>query len=153
MSDNQNQEYEIDYIQIKSDKLTQEKFKRYVDLFYKYLNQFISKEALEEDVRYCFENGRVMGAYLDDNLIGAVAGTHTPFFDKFHIAHLAVEEEHQSQGIGSKLVKKVIPKDTGASVHLNIDNPKIERFYNKLGFKKTHNRFKKTLKKDTKPSD
>ena len=89
MSNNHDREKDIDYIQIKSDEIAQEKFQRYVDLFYKYLNQFISKEALEEDVRYCFENGRVIGAYLDDNLIGAVAGTHTTFFDKFHITTCA----------------------------------------------------------------
>lgn len=143
----------IEYRLIEKDQIDSEEKRKYFDLFYEYLKQFISRETLEDDVEYCFEDGRVIGAYLDDTLIGAVSGVHTPFFDKFHIAHLAVEKEYQGKGIGSELVNRIIPDDKDASVHLNLDNPGLEKFYEKLDFEPTHTRFKKTSGKNKKPSD
>lgn len=143
----------IEYKLIKKNQIDSEEKRKYFDLLYEYLKQFISRETLEEDVEYCFENGRVIGAYLNDNLIGAVSGVYTPFFDKFHIAHLAVEEEYQGKGIGSDLVNKIIPEDKGASVHLNLENLDLEKFYENLNFEPTHTRFKKTTGKNKKPSD
>ncbi|MFW5928013.1 MAG: GNAT family N-acetyltransferase [Thermoplasmatota archaeon] len=143
----------IEYLLVKKNQIDLEEKRKYFDLFYEYLKQFISRETLEKDVEYCFENGKVIGAYLNGSLIGAVSGVYTPFFDKFHIAHLAVEEEYQGKGIGSELVDRIIPEDKGASVHLNLDNPGLEKFYENLGFEPTHTRFKKSLGKDKKPSD
>lgn len=127
----------------------------YVAILHRYLDEFISKDALRKDVEFCFQQGRVIGAYRNKKLIGAVVGVYTPFFGKFHIAHLAVEKEYQDKGIGSELVESVIPEEESASVHLNEDNPGIERFYRKLDFKPTHTRFKRSAGKDSevKPSD
>jgi len=153
MSDESGIKDKIEYRLIEDNEIDLEEKRKYLDLLYEYLKQFISRETLEEDVDYCFKNGKVLGAYLNDTLIGAVSVVYTPFFDKFHIAHLAVEEEYQGNGIGSKLVNKIIPEDKGASVHLNIDNPGLERFYKNLDFEPTHTRFKKTTGKYKKPSD
>lgn len=130
----------------------EDRFERYLDLLYRYLDDFISGDVLKRDLRYCFKKGRIVGASHGDRLVGAVAGVYTPFFEKFHIAHIAVEEEYQGRGIGSELTERVIPKDMDAAVHLNRGNPDIERFYEKLGFEPTHTRFKRTGE-DGKPSD
>ncbi|MFP3872530.1 MAG: GNAT family N-acetyltransferase [Candidatus Natronoplasma sp.] len=132
-----------------------EKLESVLDLLYQYLSQFISRETLKEDIEYCFKKGRVVAAYHKEKLIGAVVGIHTPFFDKFHIAHIAVKEGHQGKGIGKRLTEEIIPEGTGASVHLNIGNPGVERFYEKMGFSPTHKRFKKPAEEDSdvKPSD
>ncbi len=143
----------IEYRLIEDNEIGLEEKRKYFDLLYEYLKQFISRDTLEEDVEYCFENGRVMGAYLNNTLIGAVSGVYTPFFDKFHIAHLAVDEKFQGNSIGSELVNKIIPEGKGASVHLNLDNPGLERFYENLDFEPTHARFKKTTGNNKKPSD
>ncbi len=126
-----------------------------LQLLHEYLHQYISEEALKEDIEYCFEKGEVIGAYHERELIGAVVGTYTPFFDKFHIGHIAVEEEFQGLGIGKRLTEKIIPKGKGATVHLNIGNPGVENFYEKMGFENTHKRYKKTAEdvSDVKPSD
>ncbi|MFP4050345.1 MAG: GNAT family N-acetyltransferase [Thermoplasmata archaeon] len=153
MSDESEIKGRIEYRLIDENQINTNEKRVYFDLLYEYLKQFISRKTLEEDVNYCFENGRVIGAYLDESLIGAVSGVFTPFFDKFHIAHLAVEEEYQGKGIGSELVNKIIPEDKGASVHLNLDNSGLEKFYKKLDFEATHTRFKKTFGKNKKPSD
>ena len=153
MSDESGLKGEIVYSLIEDNEIDLEEKRKYFDLLYEYLKQFISRETLEDDVEYCFEDGRVLGAYLDDTLIGAVSGVHTPFFDKFHIAHLAVEEEYQGKGIGSELVNRIIPDDKDASVHLNLDNPGLEKFYEKLDFEPTHTRFKRTTGDSKKPSD
>ncbi len=146
---------DITYERMDEEPIDEQEIEDSLDLLYQYLREFISKGALEEDLRYCLEKGRVIGAYHDQKLIGAVAGVHTPLFDKFHIAHIAVEKRFQGKGIGKKLTEKIIPSETGATVHLNIDNPRIEKFYQNLGFKLTHKRFKRPAKKDSdfKPSD
>ena len=137
------------YEDIESD----EKFNDIAYLLHRYLHKFISEDALREDLSYCIKKGRTMVAFYEEELIGAVTGVYTPFFDKFHIAHLAVEEKFQGQGIGSELVERVIPEDMSPSVHLNTDNPGIEDFYKKLGFQATHIRYKRIRSKEQKPSD
>jgi GNAT superfamily N-acetyltransferase len=143
------------YKPFEEDQKDSDEIEKCIDLLYRYLNQFITKENLKKDVINCLEEGRVLGAYAEDKLIGAVAGVYTPFFDKFHIAHLAVEEQFRERGIGSELVHKVIPENKSATVHLNIENPEIEKFYKKMEFKATHKRFKKIDRpnKEIKPSD
>lgn len=146
---------EIKYVKIEEEEVELDELERYVELLHRYLNEFISESSLREDVEYCFEKGRAIGAYHEDRLIGAVVGVQTPFFDKFHIAHIAIDEKYQDQGIGTELTERVIPEDKGASVHLNTDNPGIEKFYEKMGFQLTHKRLKKSVKESSefKPSD
>ncbi len=145
----------IEYRRIDGKPIKKEDIDGSVALLHQYLHEFISKEALEKDVKYCFEKGRVVAAYDKDELVGVVVGVHTPFFEKFHIGHIAVKERFQGKGVGTELTEKVMPEDVGASVHLNLDNPEVEKFYHKMGFEQTHKRFKKTSKKDSdvKPSD
>ncbi len=148
-------ERKIEYDRIDGGPIEGQQVEGCTDLLHKYLHEFISKDALKKDVEYCFRKGRVVAAYNDDELVGVVVGVHTPFFEKFHIGHIAVEKEFQGMGIGRELTEKVIPEDEDSSVHLNMDNPGVEKFYEKLGFKQTHKRFKRTSKKGTevKPSD
>ncbi len=120
-----------------------EKMDEYVKLLYSYLHHYISEEELRGDVKYCFEKGRVVGAYEGKRLVGAVAGAYTPFFEDFHIAHLAVETSHRKMGIGLELMERVVPEGKSASVHLNVENPSIQRFYEHIGYRPTHIRFRK----------
>ncbi len=146
---------DIRFKRLDCEPIDKEEMKASIDLLHEYLQEFISIEALEKDVKHCFKKGRVTAAYHKDELIGVVVGVNTPFFDKFHIGHIAVKEKFQGKGIGSELTEKVIPEDSGASVHLNIGNPGVEKFYKKMGFQQTHKRFKKSSKRDAevKPSD
>ncbi len=148
----QKEDIDIRYVHLEEGK---DQIHEVLQLLYDHLQTFISEDALKDDIIYCFEKGRVIGAYHEDELIGAVVGTYTPFFDKFHIGHIAVEEKFRGLGIGKKLTEKIIPDKSGVSVHLNIDNPGIEKFYKKMGFRQTHKRFKKPAKEnsDAKPSD
>ncbi len=121
----------------------EEKIERYTELLHRYLGTYISKEELSADIRFCFHNGKAMGAYLEGELIGAVVGVYTPFFQKFHVAHLAVEQKYRRDGIGRELMERVVPEGMDVSVHLNRENPETLRFYEKIGFSKTHLRFQK----------
>jgi len=148
-------EKNIEYRRIDGEPIDKDEMESSIDLLYEHLHKFISREALEKDVKYCFRKGRVITAYHEKELIGAVVGVQTPFFDKFHIGHIAVKDEFQGKGIGSELTERIIPEDVGASVHLNMGNPEVEEFYKKLGFQQTHKRFKRSSKRDEdiKPSD
>jgi len=146
---------DIYYVTREDEKVDEETIHSFVELLHKYLNDFISKDPLRRDVIYCFEQGRTVAAYHEDRLVGAVVGVHTPFFEKFHIAHIAVEEDYRNRGIGKGLTERVIPEGANASVHLNVDNPEIILFYKELGFKLTHERLISGLTDDgsKKPSD
>ncbi|MEF8874257.1 MAG: GNAT family N-acetyltransferase [Candidatus Thermoplasmatota archaeon] len=145
----------IEYRRLDNEDIEKREIEDSIDLLHEYLKEFISREALGRDVKHCFKKGRVVAAYHGDELVGVIVGVYTPFFEKFHIGHIAVEESFQGKGMGTKLTKKIIPEDTGASVHLNMGNPEVERFYEKMGFEQTHKRFKKPSKEDSdvKPSD
>lgn len=121
----------------------QENIDAHIGLLYRHLKIYISKEELTRDILFCFENGRVVGAYIDDVLVGSVVGVYTPFFEKFHVAHLAVEPEHRREGIGRELMERIVPEEMDVSVHLNMENPKTLKFYEKLGFTRTHLRFQR----------
>lgn len=123
----------------------EEKIERYTELLHRHLGTYISKEELSADIMFCFHNGKAMGAYLDGELIGAVVGVYTPFFQKFHVAHLAVEQKYRRDGIGRELMERVVPEGMDVSVHLNRENPETLRFYEKIGFSKTHLRFQKFI--------
>lgn len=146
---------ETDGIEFKRIDDKEERIEETLDLLHNYLREYISRGTLKSDIEYCFKKGRAFAALDEDKIIGAVVGVDTPFFDKFHIGHIAVKEKYQGRGIGSTLIEKIIPEDSGASVHLNVDNPKIERFYKRLDFVETHKRFKRPSKKEenVKPSD
>jgi len=146
---------DIEYKSIDGGPIDKEMMKESIELLHHYLNEFISREALEKDVEYCLKKGKAIAAYHEEELIGIVVGVYTPFFDKFHIGHIAVEDDFQGRGIGSELTERVIPEDIGASVHLNMGNPEVEEFYGKMGFQQTHKRFKRPSEKDIdlKPSD
>ncbi len=121
----------------------QDKKKEYFELFYSHLHHYISKKELKEDVLYCFEKGRVLAAYNKDRMVGAVCGVRTPFFDSFHVAHLAVEEDFRGKGIGGELMDRIVPTGSNASVHLNVENEETQRFYKHIGYVSTHIRFLK----------
>ncbi len=131
----------IRYVNAHKDE--REKIEDYIDLLYRHLCKYISIDELREDVIYCFDNGRAIGAYKDNKMIGAVVGVYTPFFKKFHVAHLAVESDLRRQGLGHELMERVVPEDTTPSVHLNMENPDTRRFYENIGYVKTHVRFQK----------
>lgn len=128
-------------------EVERKKIEEYIGLLYDNLQRYISRDELAHDLYFCLEKGRIIGAYQEEELIGAAAGTYTPFFDKFHVAHLAVDLKHRRKGIGADLMDRLVPKDMDASVHLNIENPIIESFYKSIGYELTHKRFKKTINK------
>ncbi len=130
---------EITYVEADKD----EKSDKYVELLHSYLHHYISEEELRSDVEFCLQEGRVMGAYDGDHMIGAVAGVYTPFFEDFHVAHLAVEKRYRKQGIGLELMERVVPEGYSSSVHLNVENPEIQQFYEHIGYRATHIRFRK----------
>ncbi len=144
---------DIKYILYEDEGIDEKMFDYIANLLHRYLHDFISEEALRQDLEYCIKKGRTLTAFYEEELIGAVTGVYTPFFDKFHIAHLAVEEKFQGRGIGRELVERVIPDDISPSVHLNTENPGIEEFYKKLGFQATHLRYKRIRSGEQKPSD
>ncbi|MFP4000959.1 MAG: hypothetical protein ACLFU5_03560, partial [Thermoplasmata archaeon] len=85
----------IEYRRLDGGPVDQKEIDASVNLLHEYLNEFISRDILDRDVEYCFKKGRVLGAYHEGKLVGVVVGVYTPFFDKFHIGHIAVEEGFQ----------------------------------------------------------
>jgi ribosomal-protein-alanine N-acetyltransferase len=82
------------------------------------------------------EKGEILG-YVDAWLLG----------DELHLANIAVKEEYRRQGIGTKLLKKVIDlgRKYGASyilLEVRLTNTSAQKFYEKLGFEVYYTRKK-----------
>lgn len=92
---------------------------------------FTLLDELEGD-RSQFDITRFYVAKVDNNLIGCI---RTKMFNAgcLELASLAVNKDYQRQGIGSRLVKELLSKETMRPIFLLTELEK-ENFYNKFNF-------------------
>jgi threonine synthase len=63
------------------------------------------------------------------------------FFPKYHLSYIATKSNIRGIGIATQLIKKVIDLTGGNfSLHVEIDNKRAIRVYEKMGLKKTYYR-------------
>lgn len=88
----------------------------------------INKEILSDtDSIYNYMDGETVLGYLEIRLVDGVVD----------VMNLFVNEENRRQGIGTKLMNKMIDEEDYSRIMLEVNennNPAI-RLYNKLGFK------------------
>ena len=87
--------------------------------------------ALEGD-RSNFDISKFYIAKMDDKLIGCVR-IKTLTDDCLELSSLAVDKNYQGQGVGSKLVEKLLSQETARPIFLFTESNK-ESFYNKFNF-------------------
>jgi len=102
------------------------------------------KEEIKEAVKDAFENGYVICAYFRNLLVGIViisTSKYDVFFPKYHLSYIATKSNIRGQGIATQLVQKVIELTGGNfSLHVEIDNKRAIKLYEKMGLKKKYYR-------------
>ncbi|WP_455392822.1 pyridoxal-phosphate dependent enzyme [[Eubacterium] cellulosolvens] len=102
------------------------------------------REEIEEAVKDAFENGFVVCAYDRGVLVGIViisTSKYDVFFPKYHLSYIATKSNIRGMGIATQLIQKVIELTEGNfSLHVEIDNKKAIRLYEKMGLKRKYYR-------------
>ena len=101
-------------------------------------------EEIEEAVNDAFENGFVICAYDRGVLVGiCIVSTskYDVFFPKYHLSYIATKSNIRGMGIATQLIQKVIELTNGNfSLHVEIDNKRAIKLYEKMGLKRKYYR-------------
>ncbi len=101
-------------------------------------------EEMKEAVEDAFENGHVICAYHEDDLVGILilsTSKYRTFFPKYHLSYIATKEGSKGKGIATQLIQKAVELTEGRfSLHVETDNKRAIRFYEKMGLRKKYYR-------------
>ncbi|MFW5782563.1 MAG: GNAT family N-acetyltransferase, partial [Candidatus Muiribacteriaceae bacterium] len=95
-----------------------------------------------EAVEKAFRDGFVIAAFTE-NVISGIAVvcrmSMRKVLPEFHLVYIGADIKKGSKGIGSYLMKKIIKLTNGDfSLHVDLDNKKAIRVYEKMGLKKSY---------------
>lgn len=119
------------------------KYIEFVNLLHVWLNEYTDpvfeiNEALEK----AFEDGHVLCAYQNGELVGITVLIKTgfeQFFPRYHLAYIATKKDIKGRGIGTQLLKKAVEITGGhLSLHVDTKNANAVKLYEKIGFKKKY---------------
>lgn len=106
------------------------------------------KEALEQ----AFKKGFVLMAYYNNELAGISVVINTgfdEFFPTYHLAYIATKRNIKGRGIATQLLNKAIELSNGnISLHVEKDNNRAIKLYEKMGFDKSYVRMIHSSRKD-----
>ncbi len=101
-------------------------------------------EEIREAVDDAFRNGFVICAYQGNQLVGTCilsTSKYEIFFPKFHLSYIATKKDIKGRGIATMLIQKAIELTDGDfSLHVETDNTRAIRLYEKMGLTKKYYR-------------
>lgn len=101
-------------------------------------------KEMDEAVENAFEKGYVLGAFDRGTLVGIVILSRMNFdifFPKYHLSYIATKKNVKGKGIATELLKESIQITKGdLSLHVETDNKKAIRLYEKMGLRKKYYR-------------
>jgi threonine synthase len=102
------------------------------------------KDEIKEAVEDAFDNGYVVCAYDRGVLVGIVivsTSKYDVFFPKYHLSYIATKSKIRGMGIATQLIQKVIElTDGNFSLHVETDNKRAIKLYEKMGLKRKYYR-------------
>lgn len=102
------------------------------------------KNEIREALDNAFENGYVIGAYQNNMFIGIAVvspSKYDDFFPKYHLSYIVTKKGIKGMGIATQLIQKVIEITNGNfSLHVETDNKRAIKLYEKMGLKKKYYR-------------
>lgn len=113
------------------------------DFLYDHLDEYgDAREHIMQCIGYAFgdkpgQDGFILVAYDDDNIVGSVIINHTNmggFIPEHILVYIAVDASYRGQGIGKQLMERIIETTEGdIALHVEPDNPAVH-LYEKYGF-------------------
>jgi len=101
-------------------------------------------DEIKEAVENAFDNGYVICAFLSGAIVGIVIISRTRFerfFPKYHLSYIATKLDIKGKGIATQLLEKAIEVTGGdLSLHVEIDNKRAIKLYEKMGLRKKYYR-------------
>jgi threonine synthase len=108
-------------------------------------------EEIYNALENAFEKGLVLIAYHNNHLSGIAIIVNTgfnSFATQFHLAYIATKKSVKGRGIATHLLHKSIQLTNGnISLHVEKDNQKAIKLYEKMGFKSCYQRMIYTYRK------
>jgi threonine synthase len=110
-----------------------------VEILDRWLNDYSDpREEILEALENAFEEGYVLGAFMGERLVGMCVLSKMEldtFFPRFHLSYIAADDSFEGRGIATLLIERAIELTNGqVSLHVERDNRKAIRLYQKMGF-------------------
>ena len=134
-------EIQIEQIESRKDVSKQE----LVKFTKKWLDRYSDSLMETEDaISSAIDNGYILMASRDGEYQGICVIVHTGFdnfIPSYHLSYIGTDEESKGRGIGSELIKRALDLTNGnLSLHVDLDNDKAKKLYEKMGFKHVYDR-------------
>ncbi|MEA3457929.1 MAG: pyridoxal-phosphate dependent enzyme [Candidatus Thermoplasmatota archaeon] len=101
-------------------------------------------DEIAEAVENGFEHGHVIGAFDHGAIVGIAILSRTnfdTFLPKYHLSYIATKKDVKGKGIATQLLQKAIDVSKGdLSLHVETDNKKAIKLYEKMGLRKKYYR-------------
>ncbi|MGD8427375.1 MAG: GNAT family N-acetyltransferase [Balneolaceae bacterium] len=113
------------------------------DFLYQHLDEYgDEKKHILSSIGYAYgdhegQDGFILVAYEDDQIVGAVIINHTNmggYIPEHMLVYVAVHADYRGQGLGKALIERIIEATPGdIALHVEPDNP-AKYLYEKYGF-------------------
>ena len=122
-----------------------ESYGEFLNILDEWLIQFTDPmEEIKEAVENAFDDGYVICAFQSSALVGIVIISRTRFerfFPKYHLSYIATKPSGKGVGVATQLLEKAIEVTGGdLSLHVEIDNKRAIKLYEKMGLSKKYYR-------------
>ena len=120
-------------------------FDEFLNLLDEWLIQFSDPfEEIKEAVENAFKYGHVLCAFEQNTILGIAIISRSrfdTFFPKFHLSYIATKRNLKGKGIATQLLQTAIEITKGdISLHVEAENKRAIKLYQKMGFKKKYYR-------------
>ena len=99
-----------------------------------------AKDALENAIK----DGFILVASRDETVDGVCVVVHTgfeKFIPTYHLAYIGTNPKSKGRGLGTELIEYAVDLADGKiSLHVDLDNYRAKKLYEKMGFKHVYNR-------------
>jgi threonine synthase len=120
-------------------------YDKFLDLLDEWLIQFTDpREEIIEATDNAFKKGHVICAFKEGTIVGIAVLSHSNwdvFFPHYHLSYIATRRNLKGMGIATQLMEKAIDLSKGSlSLHVEVDNKRAIKLYEKMGLKKKYYR-------------
>ncbi|PKM70366.1 MAG: GNAT family N-acetyltransferase, partial [Firmicutes bacterium HGW-Firmicutes-18] len=97
---------------------------------------------IREAIQSAFQDGFVIMAFYNNQLAGVTIVIHTGFevfIPTYHLGYIATKKSIKGRGIATQLLTKAIETSKGKiSLHVERNNNRAIKLYEKMGFEKSY---------------